>query len=195
MRRQFDQQHYVRLAELLEPRLLNLIQLGIKQAEFQERIHEKIGSNKELCMRSNLTVGLLHFLINSQSLFEVIQKVTGCEQIGSFEGRVYRVIPGYGHHDAWHSDMVDHRMVAMSINLSEDLYAGGILQIRDRQSGQIVHQAANTGFGGAILFRLADHLEHRVTEVEGTAPKTAFAGWFKSQPDFLSLLKEQAGHG
>jgi hypothetical protein len=37
---------------------------------------------------------------------------------------------------------------------------------------------------------LANDLEHRVTEVVGIHPKTAFAGWFRSQPDFFALLKE-----
>ena len=140
-------------------------------------------------MRPNFTNSLLHFLINNQSLFDVMQKITGCAPIGCFEGRVYRVVPNSGHHDAWHSDMVDHRLVALSINLSEEVYSGGVLQIRGRNSKRILCEVANTGLGDAIIFRLAGHLEHRITEVEGTVAKTAFAGWFKSQPSFLSLLK------
>ena len=42
------------------------------------------------------------------------------------------------------------------------------------------------GNGDAIIFRLASHLQHRNTNVTGSTPKTAFAGWFRSDPpDFF----------
>lgn len=189
MRMQFDQQRCIRLRKFLEPRLLDLIRSQINQAEFYEREHKGVGV--ELCLRDNLTTGLLHLLVNNDSLFGLMQEITGCEHIGSFEGRVYRVIPASGHYDSWHSDIVDHRMVGMSVNLSTDAYSGGILQIRARQSKQILHETANIGFGDAIVFRLSPNLEHRISDVEGNAPKTVFAGWFKSQPEFLSLFKER----
>ena len=97
-------------------------------------------------------------------------------------GRVYRMIPGSGHYDSWHSDMIGHRMIGMSINLSPEPYSGGVFQLRERDSEQILYEVANTGLGDAILFRLADHLQHRITDVDGTIPKTAFAGWFQSEP-------------
>lgn len=36
-------------------------------------------------------------------------------------------------------------------------------------------------------------VQHPVTDVDGPIPKTAFAGWFCSPPDFLLLLKQTAG--
>ena len=45
----------------------------------------------------------------------------------------------------------------------------------------------------SLVFGLAGELEHRVTDVEGLVLKTAFAGWFRSQPDFLSLRKSASG--
>jgi len=100
-------------------------------------------------------------------------------------------MPGNDHYDLWHNDMVEDHMLAMSINLSSEIYSGGILQIRDKYSQRIVHEVANLGFGDAIVFRLAGSLEHRITNVEGTVPKTAFAGWFRSQTNFFSLLKKE----
>jgi hypothetical protein len=64
--------------------------------------------------------------------------------------------------------------------------------VRDAGSKQILHEAVHTGFGDATVFRLASHLQHRVTEVEGLDTKTAFAAWFRSQPDYLSALKENS---
>jgi hypothetical protein len=100
------------------------------------------------------------------------------------------MVSGSGHYD-WHDDVSEDRMVALSINLSKEIYSGGILQIREWESQRIIQEAANVGFGDGILFRLADSLEHRVTDVEGRVPKTAFAGWFRSQPDFLSMVKSR----
>lgn len=186
LRIQFDQQHCIRLPGLLEPGLLQVFHDQIEEGQFNERVHEGIGSNKELCMQDHRTAVRLHFLLNGQQLFQVIQEITRSGRIGCFMGRVYRVIPGHGHHDSWHDDLAEHKMIAMSINLSAEVYAGGILQIRDRESKQILHEVANTGFGDVIIFRLARNLQHRITEVQGTVSKTAFAGWFLSQPDFLS---------
>jgi hypothetical protein len=102
------------------------------------------------------------------------------------------MLPGSGHYDSWHDDLGDYRLVAMSLNLSREVYSGGVLRIRHHATGQIVHAVANTGLGDAILFRITPELDHYVTEVEGAVPKTAFAGWFKSQPHFHAWVLEHA---
>jgi hypothetical protein len=81
-------------------------------------------------------------------------------------------------------------MVAMSINLSAKPYSGGVLEIRTRESGKVLHRTANTGPGDAILFRVAPGLQHRVTAVEGEVPRTAYAGWFIAGTDFALLRPE-----
>ena len=187
LREQFDRHHCIRLPQLLEPGILKVIQERIDQTEFVERAHE--GAGVELCMTENISAGLLHFLTNTPTLFRIIEHVTGCGQIGCFTGRVYRTTPGLGHYDVWHTDMMQDRMVGLSINLSTDVFSGGIFQLRKRKWKWIVYQVANTGFGDGILFRIVDHLEHRITTMKGAVPKTAFAGWFRSQPDFLSSLR------
>lgn len=192
LRREFDRRHTVRLPGILEPELLAVVLRGIDQAEFYERTHQAIGPNKELCLEKSPVVGLLHVLLNGEDLFRTIRRITGCGSIGCFDGRVYRVTPGCGHHDSWHSDVAEHRLVAMSINLSATAYRGGILQVRDHRSRRIIHEVANAGLGDAILLRVSDELQHRITDVEGTGSKTAFAGWFQSAPAFHSLLKPES---
>ncbi len=195
LRVQFDRQHFFRLPELLEPELLDFVQVRIDRGEFHERVHERIDSNKELCMAGNAAVGALLLLLNDERLFQIIQDVTQCERIRCFEGRVYRVNPGDGHHDSWHNDIGEDRLVGLSLNLSSKVYSGGLLQIRDRESREIISQVANTGTGDAVVFRLSRSLQHRITVVEGQTGKTAFAGWFRAQPDFGALLKEQSSRG
>src|SRR3989441_1518310 len=187
---QVARQNYIRLPQLLDPGLLDFIQAQINRGKFYERVHEGIKSNKELCMVGNTAFGALLLLMNDEKLFELIQDVTQCERVRCFEGRVYRVIPGHGHHDAWHDDIGEDRVVAMSINLSKAPYDGGKLQIRERISGEII-EVENVGAGDALVFRLSPDLQHRITEVEGLAPKTAFAGWFRARPSFPDLLRQQ----
>jgi hypothetical protein len=185
-RLRFERCHVIRWPGLLKPDLLTLIQCQIDKAEFQERLH--LGIGQELCMAHNATRSLLHFLINDPKLFRLVQHITRCRPIGCFTGRVYRMMPGSGHYDSWHADTEEHRVIAMSINLSHGLYEGGLLQLRESRSKKILSEAANCGPGDAILFRIAHQLEHRVTGLEGTLPKTAFAGWFRSEPGFRAVL-------
>ena len=80
LRAQFDHQHYLKLPELLGPELLDFIQLQIDQGEFYERVHEGIGSNKELCMTNSTAFAALQFLINDKKLFQVIEDITKCDR-------------------------------------------------------------------------------------------------------------------
>jgi hypothetical protein len=106
------------------------------------------------------------------------------------------MIPALGHYDSWHDDDFQNRLIGMSINLSPIGYEGGLFQMRKRKSDDILAQIANTGFGDALIFRISGDLEHRVAGVEGTEPKTAFAGWFQPDlPEYLGDLLERAKKG
>jgi hypothetical protein len=192
-RDQFSRQHFVKFPALINPALLAALQRQIDQADFHERVHDGIGDNSELCMTDNAASAALLFMANDKSLFQIIQSVTGCDEIGCFQGRVYRVAGGKRHHDSWHNDIGEDRLVGMSINLNPEIYSGGVLQIRDRTSHDVLSEAPNAGAGDAVLFRLSDRLQHRITDVEGAVSKTAFAGWFRAQPDFRTLLKNEIG--
>jgi len=193
LRLQFQQRHYFRLPQLIEPALLQVVQNQIEQGEFYERVHARIDSNKELCLRENAASTALLFLINDEKLFDIIQQLTECETIRCFDGRIYRANPGNGHHDSWHNDIGDDRLVGMSINLSREEYSGGVLQLRERESGETISEIENVRAGDAVVFRLARSLQHRISDVTGTAAKTAFAGWFKAQPHFSQLLAPLRG--
>ena len=183
----FNQNHYIRLPQLIEPALLNNVLNQVQKAQFEPMVHGHIGT--ELCLRDSPPVYLLRFLANNYQLFKIVENITECRRIGCFAGRIYRVIPGAGHYDSWHDDLGETRLVAMSINLSPKPYSGGVLQLRDVSSEQ-VNEVTNIGIGDAILFRLAQQLRHRITEVHGEMAKTAFAGWFQSKPDFRESLQE-----
>lgn len=183
----FKNKHCVVLKNFLEASLLEDIRRRLDGGSFSPRVDEGIAT--ELCLDDPLPLSLLNLLLNNQELFDFIQNLTGCGRIGCFRGRCYLFHAKFGHYDSWHDDCMDDRLVALSINLSSEAYQGGLLQIRERTSERIAFEFANTGFGDALVFQIASDLQHRITEVQGETPKMAFAGWFKSQPDFLSSFK------
>jgi hypothetical protein len=186
-KRVFGRDHCVKVRGFLSGDLCTEILAKIQPEDFYERVHK--GAGAEACLREDSSIlSLLWVLVNDDRLFRAVESVTGCPAIGSFQGRVYRFTESPRHHDDWHDDLFDNRIVAMSVNLSNKPYDGGLLQIRDRKSGEILHEESNTGPGDALIFRLAPELQHCVTSVTGSRPKTAYAGWFKSAPDFKALL-------
>jgi hypothetical protein len=187
LREHFDREHCVRLRGLIQRALLDQIIGRVEEAKFEERRHGEIGSEES--MEGGTTLALLLLVANDKRLFDAIRTITGCGPIGCFDGRVYRLVPGTGHHDSWHSDMDGNRMIAMSVNLSRQPYDGGVLQIRERDSEEIVHEEPAPNPGDAVIFRLAEELRHRVTSVQGDVPRTAFAGWFKARPTLLSVVR------
>lgn len=191
LRLDFDRQHWVRLPRFFSLDLLAFIQARIDQASFDEFDHARSGNvrARELVMMDDVSWSYLEFLVNDPGLFRIVQAVAGCGPIGCFTGRVYRMLPGPEHYDSWHGDLVEQRVIALTVNLSADAYAGGVLQFRRWASDEILSEVANTGPGDAILFRLSEDLAHRVSGVTGATSKTAWAGWFRSEPDFLSWLK------
>jgi hypothetical protein len=175
---EFQEKRCVLLPKLLEPRLLDFLLERLEQGQWVEKVHEDIAL--EVVLDDAPARGLLHFLANAPAFVKTVQEITGCGPVTQFRGRIYRFIPNSGHYDSWHSDNGDGRLVGMSLNLSPRGYEGGVFQLRECPSERILAEIANTGWGNATLFRISGQLDHRVTDVIGENPKTAFAGWFKS---------------
>jgi 2OG-Fe(II) oxygenase superfamily len=186
LRREFHERDCAVLGGLLQSTLLDELLPAVERSGFRPRAHGDIGS--EDSMEAGGPLASLLFAANDPRLFEFVTEVTGCGAIGCFDGRVYRLDPAMGHGDSWHSDVGDNRLVAMSVNLTTERYEGGLLQIRDRRSGEVSAEVGGTALGDAVIFRIAERLRHRVSPVEGDVPRTAFAGWFKSAPSFRSVL-------
>ena len=190
MRRSFDSAHALRLPRFFDGDILAAVRAAVRATHFSDREDE--GLAREECMDQNSVLGMLFLLMNDHRLFDVIRRITGCADIGSFAGRVYQMRRGAGHYDRWHSDVDGARLIGISVNLTEGEFGGGRFELRHRGSETAHWDVANVGAGDAVLFRIADTLQHRVTEVEGDVPRVAFAGWFQSRPDFLAVLKKGA---
>jgi hypothetical protein len=187
--RQFEKKHTFRLPQLLHPELLGFISVGVELGPWAPREHENIGRESTLANLPALAV--LSFAVNTPEFLRVVEQITNCGPISRFDGRVYRMNPGTDHYDTWHDDASKERLVGMSINLGSRPYIGGVFRLREKHSDQLLCELPNTGAGDAILFRISSRLVHMVTAVEGTEPKTAFAGWFVSGgSDFFSSIRE-----
>jgi hypothetical protein len=183
---EFQRRHRVMIPRLLDLPLAEEIARRIEAADFYRREHEGIGV--EACMDVNATLAWLLLLVNDVRMFAAVRSITGCPPIGHFEGRVYRFQPGGDHHDSWHDDVGEGRLLAMSINVGAQPFTGGAVEIRERRTSAIAAGTA-AGIGDALLFELGEDLEHRVLPVYGGNPRTVFAGWFKSGMTFLSVLE------
>ena len=178
---------FLKLRGLIEPRLLGSLLDAIDRTEFRNRVHEGIGI--ELSAEEGPVSSALEFLMNDPALAATISSITECGTIGCFEGRVYRLVPQSGHYDSWHSDVGQDRLIAMSINLGRVPYEGGVLQIKRANDAEILGEVENRSTGDAVIFKVHPSLRHRVGPVEGSEPRTAYAGWYRAAPDFRALLR------
>ncbi len=176
LRAQFQRDHYIILPKLIEPDLLATV---LKRIEAAPTIKtEYNGVVAQSVIDDPLTYNLLLFLLCAPEFQRLVQRITGCRRISDFRGRIYRLNPMTDDRIVWHSDVCDHRMVKLSLNLTTQEYRGGALQIRYRGSEEILHEVRNTGLGDALLMRVSKKLCHRVLPVEGDIPRTALAGGF-----------------
>ena len=177
IRERFDRDHYLILPRMFSPEVLEMLLDRVGAAVFEARNDNNIA--RESCMSDAPTESLILFLLNNPQLHRTLREITGIEAIGGFNGRVYRMNSTEGHYDSWHNDVKGDRLLTLSANLSTRGFRGGSLQLRRRGATEILHEVRNTGLGDGLIFRISKELEHRVMPVEGDAPKTALAGWFR----------------
>jgi hypothetical protein len=178
LREEFRDAHWVRMSRLFEPSILEFLQARLDNSQWRTMTHEKIG--EEYVTDDLPALSLLDFAMNRPKFRAVMEEITGCKSLRSFRGRIYRVISGAGHYDSWHDDFHRCNEVGMSVNLSRNLFRGGLFMLRESDSRRVLANVANTGPGDALIFRISSDLQHRISDLEGAEPKTAFAGWFRS---------------
>jgi len=186
-RAHFQAYSYLKLPGFLEPTLLRDLLAMLDRTVFYERVHTGIGT--ELCATPGAVTGALELLLNDPALRPFMADLTGVGPLGCYEGRVYRLNPKDGHYDSWHSDVGEDRQLAVSINLSGQPFQGGRLQIRRAESEEILAEVDNPVAGDAVIFRVHPSMRHRVASVMGQNPRTAWAGWYRTEPQFADLLR------
>jgi hypothetical protein len=183
LRDEFRVQHCVLLEGLLDHALLDLLRPRLAAGTWADFTHEGIGT--EVILNDDLALNILHFAINAPAVLDAVRVISDCPDITWYDGRIFRMDPAAGHYDSWHSDVMDGRLIGMSVNLSFAGYEGGEFEMREVSTDRRVGKIANHTLGNASLFRIDGQFQHRVGALAGTRPRTAFAGWFKSGPPAL----------
>ncbi|MEH6587320.1 MAG: 2OG-Fe(II) oxygenase [Halioglobus sp.] len=184
LRHHFSQHHWFRLPALLNDALLNRILDGLVKGDFFQRKHSGLAKNSEYVLKHCAPVAILDLVFNNQDLLSLVKQVTGHTDLSASTGRVYQLDPSQGHSDAWHDDDSDGRRVAYSLNLSTSPYQGGALWLREAQKKQSIQEITNEITGNVLFFCINSSLEHRVAPLNGSTPKTAYAGWFHVEQSF-----------
>jgi 2OG-Fe(II) oxygenase superfamily len=182
----FREQHVVTLRGLLRGRMLRDVIAEVAAAPFDTADDADIA--RESRMDAAPVLARLIFLANDPQLVRFVREVTECHDIGHFMGRVYRFEANSDHFDSWHSDAVGTRRVALSLNLSQGPIEGGDLLIRAKGSAEPPPTRYGRS-GDALLFRVSEHLEHRVLPVRSRMARTAFVGWYSAGPSFVDLFE------
>jgi hypothetical protein len=192
LRAHFDRHHWVRLPGVLSRDFLADVQWRLARAEFVEREHPGVvPPSVDLSMVPSTLSGLLELVFNDAAVFNLVRGVTGCGTIARFGGFVYRLTSAHGLEHHWHNDLVESRLVAMSVNLGPGMYEGGLLELRERASTRVLERVSNTGEGDALLFRLHETLQHRACPVTAGV-KTAFAGWYFGEDSYPRHIRTMA---
>src|SRR5262249_2923061 len=113
LREDFEGRNWVRIEGFLDSEKLERTERAVEDGKFDVIDHN--GLKTELVQPADQPAyPLLYWMTNDPELFELVREATGCNRIGCFTGRVYRMLPGPEGEDSWHDDLVKNRMVAMS---------------------------------------------------------------------------------
>jgi hypothetical protein len=177
LRLEFERRHGAVLRSFLDPDEREWIRNRLDESSFRPHTIEATGKT-ELLMEPNGISALLLFKVCDPKTFDLVERITGCDPIGSFTGRTYRMIAGAGHVSPWHNDMILGRLAAFTINLSPEPFEGAHLQIKDAASDEVVTEIGDLEFGDAVLIQISRAYQHRNSPLRGENPKTSYAGFF-----------------
>jgi len=190
LRDEFASRQMVPVPGFLSDEFVGFLQQQIRHAEFVYRVHEGIGRDES--MAPNPALSLIHFALNAPELIAAVEEISGHRPLGAFLGHVFRLTPGTGDYDSWHSDVDGKRQVGITVNVGAEPYEGGIFQLSDVVSRRLLGEIANVIPGNAVLFHIDERLRHRATPVTAHVPRITLAGWFHSGPTFWRMLADGA---
>lgn len=112
-----------------------------------------------------------------------LEAVTGCGPLTRVDGRVIQARANGVDALDWHDDRGDPaRRLAITINLSDSDYDGGTFELRDAASRHMLATHRHDRPGSALIFDVADDIEHRVLPVTRGGPRRIYTGWFLGTP-------------
>ncbi len=165
------------IPDFLAPDLLALILQGIASAPFKPNTVDRLG-NREIEESRNLGRAL-SFSLRRPALFEWLSAVTKCGKLVNIDGQLAQAIAGRNHALDWHDDQVEtQRRLAITINLTETAYEGGLFELRRTNTHELLQTHRHEQLGGALIFAVKPELEHRISPIISGGPRRVFTGWF-----------------
>jgi hypothetical protein len=125
----------------------------------------------------------LRFALERPAFLRWVEAASGCGTVSRIAGVVAEIAAGTGQELGWHNDRNDPtlaRRLAVTIQLSDAPYVGGVFEMRDEQSGRLLVREGALPPGSVMVFRIDDRLRHRVTQVTSGGPRRVFAGWLSA---------------
>jgi hypothetical protein len=185
---EFDRRKLLHLPGLLSPELAQRVRTGIERDGFEEPPEVQAGSPDAVYrgvyqgkvgedLRPGETSQVITARTNDPKLLEFVATITGTPPLARCIGRVFRIAP-CPDDLVWHTDAEGGRMADLIINLNAVPHEGGLFEMRDGRSREIINQVGKTAFGDGLLIRISPDLEHHYKAITGSIPKITFSGWF-----------------
>lgn len=187
LKKSFEKNNYFILRNIFPESIKSKIQETYREEGYEYRSHVDSTSGRLIAEEYALKISepvcsFLWMQLNNESFIKLIKHITLIDNIISADGRVYQ-FRGEGLSVInWHDDVTEDndRLLGFSINLSQGLYEGGEFLIRDKQSRKLYGEIHHQGWGDGHFFRISPELQHKVNDVSGDIPRTAYAGWYLS---------------
>src|SRR5262245_12740404 len=187
-RAEFEKQKLVHLPGLLSTELAERVRLGIEQDGFEASPSAPGGSRSPYQgayqgnkvgedLRQGETSQLIADRTNDPVLLQFVAAIGGSKPLARCIGRVFR-LGAMAEDLAWHTDAEGGRVLDLIVNLNATPHAGGLFQMRDAHTHEILNEVGETAFGDGMLIRISPDLEHHYKAITGPIPKVTFSGWF-----------------
>lgn len=175
--RDFARYRAIACANAIEPDLLASLTRLCREGHFESDDVKDLG-HREVESPQRAGRALTHVLKRAD-LFGWIERATGCGPLETIDGRVVRARANNHDQLLWHDDL-DHprRRLAITINLSERGYEGGVFELREKRTERLLATHHHLAPGTALIFDVDHDIEHRVLPVTSGGPRCVYTGWF-----------------
>ncbi len=125
--------------------------------------------------------GALTLALKRAAMTRWLETVTACGPLADVDGRIVQTWPRPDDQLVWHDDLTERRRrLAITVNLSEEPYEGGLFELRDVRRGTVLFQHRHDAPGDVLIFEVMRGLEHRVLPLTSGGPRRVYTGWFFS---------------
>ena len=174
---EFSKHRAIACAHAIEPDLLASLLRLCREGHFEPNEVEDLGHREvENPQRAGRT---LTHVLKRADLIGWVERATGCGPLETVEGRVVRARANNHDQLLWHDDLDEpRRRLAITINLSEHGYEGGLFELREKRTEKLLATHRHLEPGTALIFDVAYDIEHRVLPVTAGGPRCVYTGWF-----------------